>query len=900
MAITKISSAEQYDVCICGAGLAGLCLARQLKLEMPSLKILLVDKDARPLANGTHKVGESSIEVGSHYFCFTLGLYDYMDRIHKHKCALRFFTKDGTLPIEERTEFGTIDFPLIPAVQIDRGVLENDLRQMAVDMGIDLCEGVLVDDIRLAQSGEGHEIDLRLRDRQVNTVRATWVVDAMGRRRFLAKRLGLMRDVTHKASACWWRIPGEWNVTDSVTGDDRNGWRGRELGKRWYATNHFMGYGYWVWFIPVASHTSVGIVADENIHPIAERSTIQKALGWLERHEPHVARWIKDARVDDFLALKNFAHASSQFYSAQRWALAGEAAMFADPYYSTGSDLIALQNNVIVRMIRRDRQGSLTESDVASYNGLVAEVFRGALALYDGQYPVFGSEYLQNTKTMWDYDYLLGAMGKLGFAPHVLDEVDQLPELTRMMKRWADLNVRVQKLLRDWEKMCPRKPIKPSEDRRSSPSALIVPSASVFQNFTDQLRMRDAATLTSDCLGSALRYFEGRAVWMFKKAINDLPPSSDPTTAALIERARAAAWLNPNGIDLDPSTWESGGLFETSDARVMDEQMEYFSSSPPNRESLILGQRCPHELFWSKVDEMPHATAVVGGGRRYSYRDLGVMAASVCHHLRESYGLRSGMVAMVGEPSVEMLAVWLGAASAGLGFGAVARDGEMQWRLRDIGPALTVSSEPSAIGRTVGVADLIDGVMRPPPALPAPTLANRMVKSYSRHVREGNSITLRTITSYSLTNLCVYEELALRQHMAIHTSEDKYPNLVLATLTRAGQDWLLPLAFGGTLVIPPSRTDAAVFAEVAALAEELGGQPVIAGVPEELLAAAQLTDQKQQVSMLAIDRPLKTAESAVLARKVTAVVNGGVIAWGYEHLWTEDIKQSLAQEGCLL
>ena len=44
-----LSQADVYDVVICGGGLAGLTLARQLKLQKPNISVVVLDKMARPL-----------------------------------------------------------------------------------------------------------------------------------------------------------------------------------------------------------------------------------------------------------------------------------------------------------------------------------------------------------------------------------------------------------------------------------------------------------------------------------------------------------------------------------------------------------------------------------------------------------------------------------------------------------------------------------------------------------------------------------------------------------------------------------------------------------------------------------------------------------------------------------
>ena len=70
---------QKVDVCILGAGMAGLTLARQLQLTAPELSITLLEHRCFPAPEATYKVGESTVEIASHYLASTLGLREHLE-----------------------------------------------------------------------------------------------------------------------------------------------------------------------------------------------------------------------------------------------------------------------------------------------------------------------------------------------------------------------------------------------------------------------------------------------------------------------------------------------------------------------------------------------------------------------------------------------------------------------------------------------------------------------------------------------------------------------------------------------------------------------------------------------------------------------------------------------------
>ena len=61
-------SETMHDVLILGGGLAGLTLSMQLKQAMPGLDVRVVERRSHPAPAAAHKIGESSVEIGAHYF----------------------------------------------------------------------------------------------------------------------------------------------------------------------------------------------------------------------------------------------------------------------------------------------------------------------------------------------------------------------------------------------------------------------------------------------------------------------------------------------------------------------------------------------------------------------------------------------------------------------------------------------------------------------------------------------------------------------------------------------------------------------------------------------------------------------------------------------------------------
>src|SRR6202161_4840190 len=184
---------QSYDVVICGGGLAGMCVARQLKLENSGISVLILEKNRSPVREAAHKVGESTVEIAGFYFRETLQLKSYFKNEQYIKCGLRYFFKEGFDDFADYPEIGLSEYASIDSYQLDRGKLENDLYFLNKQIGVSIKDDICVDDIILNEGDIDHEVLYieRANGMAKHSVSCKWVVDASGRRSILQKKLGL-------------------------------------------------------------------------------------------------------------------------------------------------------------------------------------------------------------------------------------------------------------------------------------------------------------------------------------------------------------------------------------------------------------------------------------------------------------------------------------------------------------------------------------------------------------------------------------------------------------------------------------------------------------------------------------------------------------------------------------
>jgi flavin-dependent dehydrogenase len=443
------AEASRADVAIIGGGLAGLTLALQLRQRDPALSIAVLERRAHPVREAAFKVGESTVEIGAYYLADVLGLREHLDAEQIRKFGFRFFFSEGSQDIAACTELGVSQLLPTPSWQLDRGRFENFLGERARALGIAFIDGAVVRGITLDDADADHLLRYE-RDGQRHELAARWVVDASGRAGLLKRKLDLAQANDHTVNAVWWRVDG---FVDPNDWSDDPQWLARcTPPDRWRSTNHMCGPGYWFWLIPLASGAhSLGIVCDAAMHPLDTMNTHDKAMDWLQQHQPQVAASLRRPQhaLQDFMFLRDFSYGCKQVFSRQRWALTGEAGLFLDPFYSPGTDFIAIANTYICDLVLRDRAGKPFGSHAEIYQQLYFSFYENTLPLYQDQYPLFGDTQVMPVKVIWDYTFYWALLAPLFFAGKLTD-VALLGRLRPQFDAGRDLNLAMQPLLRAW------------------------------------------------------------------------------------------------------------------------------------------------------------------------------------------------------------------------------------------------------------------------------------------------------------------------------------------------------------------------------------------------------------------------------------------------------------------
>jgi flavin-dependent dehydrogenase len=303
---------ELYDVAIIGGGPAGSTAATLL--ARAQRRVVVFERDKFPRFH----IGESLLPFSMKAFT-RMGVQEkflgagFMKKFGGEffsACrdeGVKFYFKDG---YKSQTEY---------SFQVTRADFDKLLLDHATESGADVCEETSVERVQFVN---GHvALAIKPKGQPTETVLARYVIDASGRNSVLGNHFKIKKSYEHlQKLSLFAHYDGVW----------------RPEGRDGTLTVLVRGIDRWFWIIPLTpDRTSIGVVLDSETFRQSGQSPDDFLAGALAE-QPIIARRMKNARcVSEVHVAADFSYRSEKLYG-DRWLLAGDAAGFIDPIFSSG------------------------------------------------------------------------------------------------------------------------------------------------------------------------------------------------------------------------------------------------------------------------------------------------------------------------------------------------------------------------------------------------------------------------------------------------------------------------------------------------------------------------------------------------------------------------------------
>ena len=300
-----------YDVAIIGGGPAGSTAAALL--ARAGRRVIVFEREKFPRFH----IGESLLPFSMKAFT-RLGLHEKFLRAGFMKkfggeiigaCSengTKFYFKDG---YRSQTDH---------AYQVARGDFDKVLLDHAAECGAKVHEQASVSRIEFSKDVVELGINWNAASR---TIHARYVIDASGRTSVLGRQFKIKKTYDHlQKLSIFAHYDGVWRA-EGIDGT---------------LTVLLRAIDRWFWLIPLAAErTSVGVVLDGETYRKSKLSAedfLEQALS----EQPTIAKRMTNARrVSQVYVEADFSYRSALLHG-DRWLLAGDAAGFIDPIFSSG------------------------------------------------------------------------------------------------------------------------------------------------------------------------------------------------------------------------------------------------------------------------------------------------------------------------------------------------------------------------------------------------------------------------------------------------------------------------------------------------------------------------------------------------------------------------------------
>jgi len=408
---------QHFDVVIMGGGIAGNLQARHLLRTIPGFRVAIVAPPSAAKIGAVHKIGESTVEIAAIFMSQELGLVDYLLENHPPKCGLAFHwakQPGQTGSLQDYVSIWPPRFPKVMTWQLHRGKLERDLTEMNRADGVTWLRGK-VKDFDIGEFDDVHHVHVKKvsADGFAGTLTCDHVVDAAGRAWLTGRKFDNIRQDEESlyglnTGAAWVRVEG----VDPELFDPESP-RDRVATSQYYATNHWMGRGHWLWQIPIDTETktlSVGGMFHHDVIPGDSVGTQDKLLAFIRANHSRLGQLIDSAdEVVDFVYWKKPSFLPKQMFSADGWYTVGDAAYFGDAFYSFGISAAAIAVSSTTELIRSKMAGELDyDSKVRAYNSFNVYFGETNLHLYRDHVEHVGHASVMSWRIYLEYMWWFG------------------------------------------------------------------------------------------------------------------------------------------------------------------------------------------------------------------------------------------------------------------------------------------------------------------------------------------------------------------------------------------------------------------------------------------------------------------------------------------------------------
>ncbi len=301
---------ESYDVAIIGGGPAGSTAAALL--AMKGRRVVVFEKEKFPRFH----IGESLLPHSLRAFD-RLGVRETMNARYMPKFGGEIATACGARALSFLFEKG-FRSKVQSAYQVERADFDKMLLDHAAKAGATVCEETSVEQLDFDVDG----VALDVRDAvETRKVRARYLLDCSGRNAVVGQKFDLKARYAHLQ---------KFSVFAHYENVQRDEGREGTLTRLVRARDH------WFWLIPLdETRTSIGVVMDSADFK-AMRKTPEETLAWAIEDSALMRERMRAAViVSPVRSAGDYSYRNTRL-TGDRWMLAGDAAGFIDPIFSTG------------------------------------------------------------------------------------------------------------------------------------------------------------------------------------------------------------------------------------------------------------------------------------------------------------------------------------------------------------------------------------------------------------------------------------------------------------------------------------------------------------------------------------------------------------------------------------